>query len=97
MMKRKPTSPGEILIEEFLKPMGMTQEELSVQLGCVVNEGIQITPGIATKLAAAFNTTPAFWLNAQMALDLWDLRAKKPKIQPLIRSGVRRRLKSARI
>ena len=39
---------------------------------------------MAIKLGAAFNTTPTFWLNDQMAMDLWKLRSQKPKIQPLI-------------
>ena len=95
-MKRKPTSPGEILSEEFLKPLELTQKELAKHLACdykvinrIVNERTSVTPEIAIKLAAAFDTTPDFWLNAQMAIDLWTLRAQKPKIRPLIR--VRRR------
>src|SRR5271154_6394448 len=98
MMKRKPTSPGEILSEEFLKPLEMTQKELADHLGCdykvinrIVNQKTSVTPEMAIKLAAAFNMTPDFWLNAQMAVDLWSLRAQKPKIRPLIR--VRRRPK----
>ena len=79
-MKRKPTSPGEILSEEFLKPLGISQKELSQRLGCdskvinrIVNEQTSVTPEMATKLAVEFNTTPDFWLNAQMAKDLWEL------------------------
>ena len=94
-MQRKPTSPGEILLEEFLIPLGLSQKELAVPLGCdykvinrIINEQTSVTPEMATKLAAAFNTTPDFWLNAQMALDLWSLRTKKPKIRPLIRTRI---------
>lgn len=92
-MRRKPTSPGEILSEEFLKPLGLSQKELAGHLGCdykvinrIVNERASVTADMAIKLAAAFKTTPDFWLNAQMALDLWSLRAQKPKIRPLIRT-----------
>ncbi|MES2344818.1 MAG: HigA family addiction module antitoxin [Chlamydiota bacterium] len=92
-MKRKPTSPGEILFEEFLKPLELTQKELAEHLGCdykvinrIVNERASVTPEIAIKLAAAFETTPDFWLNAQMAVDLWSLRTQKPKIRPLTRT-----------
>lgn len=92
-MRRKPTSPGEILSEEFLKPLGLSQKELAEHLGCdykvinrIVNERASVTADMAIKLAAAFKTTPDFWLNAQMALDLWSLRAQKPKIRPLIRT-----------
>lgn len=91
-MKRKPTSPGEILFEEFLVPLEMTQKELAEHLKCdykvvnrIINEKATVTPEMAMKLSAAFNTTPTFWLNAQMAVDLWKLRTKKPKIRPLIR------------
>ncbi len=92
-MKRKPTSPGELLSEEFLKPLGLSQRELADHLGCdykvinrIINERASVTPQMAIKLAAAFNTTPDFWLNAQMAVDLWILRAQKPKIRSLIRT-----------
>jgi addiction module HigA family antidote len=91
-MQRKPTSPGEILFEEFLVPLEITQKALSDHLQCdykvinrIINEKASITPEMAVKLAAAFNTTPFFWLNAQMAIDLWRLRTQKPKIRSLIR------------
>ncbi len=100
-MRRKPTSPGEILIEEFLKPLDLTQRQLADHLDCdykvinrIVNEQTAVTPEMATKLAAAFDTTPDFWLNAQMAVDLWLLRTKKPKIRSLIQRH-RPRRKSA--
>lgn len=92
-MKRKPTSPGEILIEEFLKPLGLSQRELADHLNCdykvinrICNERASVTPEMAVKLAAAFKTTPDFWLNAQMAVDLWSLKSQKTKIRPLVRS-----------
>lgn len=91
-MKRKPTSPGEILLEEFLKPLELTQKDLADHLHCdykvinrIVNEHASVTPEMAIKLAAAFDTTPDFWLNAQTALDLWILRAQKPKIRSLLK------------
>lgn len=76
-MRRKPTSPGEILDEEFLKPLGLSQKDLAEHLHCdykvinrIVNEKTSVTPEMATRFAMAFNTSPDFWLNAQMALDL---------------------------
>ncbi len=96
MMNRKPTSPGEILIEEYLKPLELTQKDLADYLNCdykvinrIANERAAVTPEMAMKLAAAFDTTPDFWLNAQMAIDLWTLRKEKPKIRPLIRQKKR--------
>lgn len=92
-MKRKPTSPGEILFEEFLVPLEMTQKDLAEHLKCdykvinrIINEKASVSPEMAIKLGTAFNTTPTFWLNAQMAVDLWNLRTKKLHIRPLIKS-----------
>ncbi len=86
-MRRMPTTPGEILAEEFLKPLGITQRQLSEHLGCdvkvinrIVNGRTSITAEMALKLAAAFRTTAEFWLNAQQAVDLY--RAAK-KFRPL--------------
>ncbi len=98
-MKRKPTSPGEILLEEFLKPLEMSQRELADYLDCdykvinrIINERASVSAEMALKLAAAFSTTPDFWLNAQIALDLWNLRDKKPKIHSLVRGKYRRKI-----
>lgn len=89
-MKRKPTSPGEILSEEYLKPLGLTQKELADHLGCdikvinrIVNEKTSVTAEMALKLAATFNTSPEFWLNAQKAVDLY-VASRKIKLPSLI-------------
>ncbi|HSX11915.1 MAG TPA: HigA family addiction module antitoxin [Rhabdochlamydiaceae bacterium] len=91
-IQRKPTSPGEILSEEFLKPLGITQKELAEHLHCdykvinrIVNEKASVTPQMATRLAAAFETTPDFWMNAQIACDLWGIRPEQRRISSLIR------------
>jgi addiction module HigA family antidote len=75
---RKPTSPGEILSEEFLGPLGMTQKQLADHLGCdvkvvnrIVNGRTSVTAEMALKLAASFRTSPEFWLSAQKAVDLY--------------------------
>ena len=93
-MRRKPTSPGEILSGEFLKPLQITQKDLADHLACdykvinrIVNELAGVTPEMATKLAAALDTTPDFWLNAQMAVDLWRVRrTKRPRIRSMIKT-----------
>lgn len=76
--RREPTSPGEILREEFLQPLGITQKQLADHLGCdvkvinrVVNGRTSVSAKMALKLGAAFRTTPEFWLNAQQAVDLY--------------------------
>lgn len=101
-MNRKPTSPGEVLIEEYLKPLDMTQKDLADYIDCdykvinrIANEKSAVTPEMALKFAAAFDTTPDFWLNAQMAVDLWILRRKKPKIRSLLRH--KRKISSRKI
>jgi len=80
--KRQPTSPGEILREEFLVPLGLTQKELADHLGCdvkvinrLVNGRTSVSAGMAIKLGAAFRTSPEFWLNAQKAVDLYHAAA----------------------
>jgi antitoxin HigA-1 len=74
---RIPTHPGEVLSEEFLKPLGVTQVALAMHLGVPVqriNELVRgkrgVTPGTAWLLAGAFDTTPDFWINLQTAHDL---------------------------
>jgi addiction module HigA family antidote len=86
-MKRKPTSPGEILSEEYLKPMGLTQKVLADHLGCdikvvnrIINEKTSVTAEMALKLAATFNTSPDFWINAQSAVDIYEASRKLKKL-----------------
>jgi addiction module HigA family antidote len=67
-----------MLLEEFLKPLGMTQAELAerirvsyVRVNELVNGKRRVTPSTALRLAKAFGTSPDFWLNGQLALDLY--------------------------
>jgi addiction module HigA family antidote len=67
-----------MLLEEFIKPLGLTQRALAEKLGMsrvavneIVNSRRSITPGTALRLARAFGTTPEFWLNGQLAIDLY--------------------------
>ena len=82
---RIPTHPGEILLEEFLKPLELTQVALAKHLGIPtqrINEIVRgkrgITPETAWLLAQAFRTTPQFWLNLQTQ---HDLAVNKPQNQ----------------
>jgi addiction module HigA family antidote len=75
---RAPTHPGEMLLEEFLKPMGLTQRQLADAIHVPyqrVNELINgkrgVTPGTALRLAKYFGTSPDFWLNLQMRWDVY--------------------------
>ena len=74
---RIPTHPGEMLLEEFLKPMGLTQVALAQHIGVPVqrvNEIVRgkrgVTAETAWLLSSAFGTTPEFWMNLQTAHDL---------------------------
>jgi addiction module HigA family antidote len=95
LVQRKPTTPGEILAEEFLKPLGMSQKQLADHVGCdvkvinrIVNGRTSITAEMAIKLAAAFRTTPEFWLNAQQAVSLYEASRKiKKKPAALLKTG----------
>lgn len=90
---RQPTSPGEILREEYMKPLRITQRELASHLGCdvkVINRIVKgrcaVTPEMALKLAGAFRTSPDFWLNAQHAVDLYYASKQNIKIpKPLLK------------
>jgi addiction module HigA family antidote len=92
--KLKPISPGEILLEEFLKPLGISQSrlarDLSVPIGRV-NDIVQgkraITPDTALRLAVYFNMTPEFWINLQ---SHYDLKLAKQNLLPKIERSVRR-------
>jgi len=82
--KRIPTHPGEILEEEFLKPLGISQVAFAAHLGVPVqriNELVRgkrgITPETAWLLSQALNTTPEFWLNLQMTFDLAQNRPRR--------------------
>jgi len=75
---RMPTTPGEMLLEEFIKPLGLTQGALADQLGIsrvavneIINGRRSVTPATALRLAKALGTTPEFWLNGQLSVDLY--------------------------
>ena len=81
---RIPSHPGEILQEEFLTPLAVTQVALAQHIGVSVqriNELVRgkrgITPETAWLLAQAFETTPEFWLNLQATHDLVRSRPTK--------------------
>ncbi len=75
---RPPTHPGEMLREEFLEPLGLTQQRLAELLFVsyprvneLINRKRSVTPDTALRLAKLFGTTPDFWLNGQLAWDLY--------------------------
>jgi addiction module HigA family antidote len=75
MTKRKPATIGEILVEEFMKPIGLTQGALAEAMGVQrkhVNERRNVIAATALILARVFGNSQDFWLNVQRRGDLWD-------------------------
>ena len=79
MTQRKPASVGEILIEEFMEPMDLTQGALAEAMGVqrkhvneLCNDRRAVTAPTALILARVFGNSPDFWLNVQRRSDLWD-------------------------
>jgi addiction module HigA family antidote len=92
---RTPTHPGEMLLEEFLNPMGLTQRELAdaihvpyQRVNDIMNGRRGITPSTALRLAKYFNMTPDFWMNVQLRWDMYFAQQDEIKvldtIQPLV-------------
>ncbi len=96
---RPPTHPGEMLLEEFLKPLGMSQSAFAVRLGISfprLNEIIRgkrgVTPDTALRLARVLGMSADFWLGLQQDWDLWHaMRSKRAagiaELKPLRRAG----------
>ncbi len=93
---RPPTHSGEMLLEEFLKPMGISQRQLAAaifvpysRINKLINGEGRVTAGLAYRLSKFLGTTPEFWLNGQLHWDLWHaLRSEAAaleRIQPLER------------
>lgn len=81
---RIPTHPGEVLLEEFLNPLGLTQVSFAAHIGVPVqrvNEIVRgkrgITPESAWLFAEALGTSPEFWLNLQTNYDLVRSRPRR--------------------
>jgi antitoxin HigA-1 len=79
MTARKPVSVGEILVEEFMTPMGLTQSALSQAMGVprkhvneLCNGRRSVTAPTALILARVFGNSAEFWLNTQRRMDLWE-------------------------
>jgi len=76
---RKPATVGEILVEEFMRPMGLTQTALDAAMGVqrkhvneLCNDRRRVTASTALILARVFGNSPDFWLNVQRRSDLWE-------------------------
>lgn len=97
MQERKPVSVGEMLAEEFMIPLGLTQAALAEAMGVprkhvneLCNNRRSVTAATALILARVFGNSPDFWLNTQRRNDLWDVmhspkeRERIERAKPLI-------------
>ena len=83
---REPTHPGEMLLEEFLIPMNITQKELSKRIHVpyqrvneIINKKRGITPSTALRLSRFFGTSEDFWMILQLRWDLYKVRCTETK------------------
>jgi addiction module HigA family antidote len=97
--KRKPVSVGEILVEEFMQPLGLTQGGLAEAMGVprkhineLCNNRRTVTADTALMLARVFGNSADFWLNVQRRNDLWDALHSPERRQRIERA---RRLRTA--
>jgi addiction module HigA family antidote len=89
---REPTHPGEMLYEEFLKPMELSQRELAdgilvpyQRVNELINRRRGITPATALRLAKYFGNTPGFWMNLQLRWDLYHAQQSEAETLRTIR------------
>ncbi len=87
---RPPTHPGEMLLKEFLEPMGISQKDLAKHLGWTyarLNEIINGHRGVSAdsslSLSEAFGIEPEFWLNLQRSWDLWHALKRHKKVKKI--------------
>ena len=86
--KRKPTHPGELLREDVLPALKMSQSELAKRLGVsrlsvseLLLEKRAMSPDMAVRISRLTNTTPDSWLRMQAAVDLWELERNPKRYQ----------------
>ena len=85
---RRPTPPGEILVRQFLAPLGVSLTDFADRIGVtrarlseIVNGRRGVTPDTALRLGRVLGTSPEFWLNLQRNVDLWDARHSPNAVQ----------------
>jgi len=83
---RQPTHPGEVLLEEFLKPISLSQRDLAdgirvpyQRVNEIVNGRRGITPATALRLAKFFGNSEGFWMNLQLRWDLYQAKKSEKR------------------
>jgi len=89
---RTPTHPGEILLEEFLNPMGLTQKELAdsihvpyQRVNDIINGRRNVSPSTALRLSKFFGTSVDFWMNLQTRWDIYYALQTEKKLVDTIK------------
>ncbi len=94
MRSRRPTHPGEVLLEDVIKPLGMTITQAARDLGVsrkalseLVNGKSALSPELAVRIGKATDTSPESWLAMQTKLNLWNALQNAPKgVTPFTKS-----------
>lgn len=86
MIKRKPTHPGTVFLEDVIKPLNLTITAAAEMLGVsrktlskFVNEKSSLSPEMALRISKATGTSAESWMNMQQKLTLWKAYQKEPK------------------
>jgi len=88
-MRRRPSTPGEIVVEEFLKPLSVTVSAFARHIGVVEHDladvldgRVRVTPELAVRFSCALGPSPELWLNPQHSVDVYDAHhgARTPRI-----------------
>lgn len=96
-VNRKRTHPGELIREDYMKPLKLSVTSLATSLGVsrktlstIVNERAAVSPDMALRLSRAFSTSPELWLNMQRSYDLWvaeNVNTDWMKVEPVLTLG----------
>ena len=83
---RKPTHPGEMLLEEFLKPLHISQQALAnaihvpfQRINEIVHARRSVTPSTALRLSKYLGTSPGYWMNLQLRCDLYEAQKEEER------------------
>ena len=95
MKNRKPTHPGEVLLGDVIRPLGLTITQAARDLGVtrkalseLVNQKASLSSVMAIRIAKATKTSPESWLNMQTKLGLWNAKQHEPEnVAEFVRAG----------
>jgi antitoxin HigA-1 len=100
---RSPTHPGEMLLEEFLNPRGLTQRQLAdaihvpyQRINDIVNGGRSVTPSTALRLVKFFNMSPEFWMNLPLRWDMYFAQQEENRSAAYLKGRLKSKQKSRR-